>query len=101
MKYKEAVLFYDPETRRETSARMAQVGGGYNGYKSFCAAYDEADKLAKAAIEKQIAKKPIDQAELGIATYICGECPVCGAPCRNDGRFCYLCGQALDWSDAE
>lgn len=59
--------------------------------------YIEALQMSKEALEKQIVKKPL---------YIAGDydLPIC-SECKNvvedNEPYCSVCGQALDWSDAE
>ena len=54
----------------------------------------QAMRVCKAAIEKQIPKKPKEDGWL--------YCPVCGKDVLMDRYiFCPDCGQALDWSDTE
>jgi len=52
--------------------------------------------VARAAILKQIKRKPVGNEEGGL------ECSVCGTTidiCPSIEHFCYNCGQALDWGD--
>lgn len=62
----------------------------------------EAINLAIKALEKQIPKKPYD-----IDTdYMTCECPECLSTLRSqddirNSDYCCVCGQAIDWSDAE
>lgn len=56
----------------------------------------------RAAIEKQMAKKPIEPDE----EYGTFKCHSCGGLIFTEDRFethkyCLLCGQKLDWSDEE
>ena len=66
--------------------------------------HSEVMELVKAALEKQIPKKPIkinEDYEVAIGRWIIDwECPNCGNPYADDS-FCSCCGQALDWSDTE
>lgn len=65
----------------------------------------QAIKVAKECIEKQIAKKPIDE------RYPWSICPVCGGSinCEEVQEYihnkecshCVHCGQKIDWSDTE
>ena len=61
-----------------------------------------ATKLAISALEKQIPKKPLDfksQEFRSSTTYRCRQCPNCGKKFAvGVSRYCYHCGQALDWS---
>ena len=56
----------------------------------------------RAAVEKQMAKKPIEPSE----EYGTFKCPNCGGLIFTENRFethkhCLLCGQKLDWSDED
>ena len=72
-----------------------------------CTDYLNARKVAIAALEKQVPKKPIEKhyVESGNPTYTKTTCP---NGCRvqvNKGEYaysnnyCHKCGQKLDWSD--
>ena len=53
-------------------------------------------EAAKAALEKQMPKKP----EAESRYYGVGRCPNCRAVFRDAStNFCGNCGQALDWGD--
>ena len=59
--------------------------------------------MAIQALEKQIPKKPIkseNQVVRYVNTYYC---PICnlGIAGTNIAKWCYHCGQKLDWSDEE
>lgn len=57
----------------------------------------------QAAMEKQIAKKPIkseNQVVRYVNTYYCPTCEL-GITGTNIAKWCYHCGQKLDWSDEE
>ena len=47
-------------------------------------------EMAIKALEKQIAKKPVDK-----IMYL--ECPACGDVGILDCEYCPVCGQKLDW----
>jgi len=53
--------------------------------------------LAIEALEKQIAKKPIERPPFRSI----GKCPRCGSniSIHNSPGFCGWCGKAIDWSD--
>jgi predicted SprT family Zn-dependent metalloprotease len=71
----------------------------------------ELQKLIDIALEKQIPKKPIKKTEFLSYEYISYRCPICNQHflSKIEGEFvagtkpkyCYKCGQALDWSDTE
>jgi hypothetical protein len=63
----------------------------------------EALDVAIQALEKQIPKKPIKskkQVVRYVNTYCC---PICNLKFTGTGiaKWCYHCGQKLDWSDEE
>lgn len=63
----------------------------------------EALDMAIQALEKQIAKKPIKsdvQAIRYVNTYYCPVCQL-GITGTNIAKWCYHCGQKLDWSGKE
>ena len=67
-----------------------------------------AREIAIFALEKQIPKKPKKKEENQYSTFY--DCPCCGGylVSKIDGelcggqkyKYCYRCGQALDWSDS-
>lgn len=63
----------------------------------------EAMGMAIQALEKQIPKRPIKSKEQRIRyvnTYYCPTCNL-GFTGFNIAKWCYHCGQKLDWSDDE
>ena len=59
--------------------------------------------IAIQALEKQIPKKPIkseNQVVRYVNTYYCPTCEL-GITGTNIAKWCYHCGQKLDWSDEE
>lgn len=63
----------------------------------------EALDMAIQALDKQIAKKPINsdvQAIRYVNTYYCPVCQL-GITGTNIAKWCYHCGQKLDWSGKE
>ena len=68
-----------------------------------------AREIAISALEKQVLKKPKKKEENQYSTFY--DCPCCGGylVSKIDGelcggqkyKYCYRCGQALDWSDTE
>lgn len=63
----------------------------------------EALDMAIQALEKQVAKKPIKsdvQAIRYVNTYYCPVCQL-GITGTNIAKWCYHCGQKLDWSGKE
>ena len=60
----------------------------------------EAVDMAIQALEKQIPKKPV-KSENQVARYVnTYYCPICnlGITGTNIAKWCYHCGQKLDWS---
>lgn len=59
------------------------------------------------AMERQRAKKPIDEYIHCISRVHQGNCPVCGNHVYADlcnitpMKYCQYCGQAIDWSDID
>ena len=71
-----------------------------------------ARELAISALEKQIPKKPIQANYIvrvnGVATLLdeneftkCPSCTYKDIEVKHGQKYCYICGQALDWSDTE
>lgn len=61
----------------------------------------EMAQLAIKALEKQIPKKPI-KSEKQVVRYVnTYYCPICnlGITGTNIAKWCYHCGQKLDWSN--
>ena len=63
----------------------------------------KANEMAIQALEKQIAKKPVkseNQVVRYVNTYYC---PICnlGITGTNIAKWCYHCGQKLDWGDVD
>ena len=72
---------------------------------------EEAVRLIKLAVEKQIPKKPIPQkvegvpVQIGNGRFLDGTtyflCPVCKTHLTRSPKYCWECGQALDWEDGD
>lgn len=61
--------------------------------------YTQSAKLAIKALEKQIPKRAILDTSFP-SVFKWWRCPVCAQNnIETNERFCYRCGQALDWSD--
>lgn len=63
----------------------------------------EAIDIAIQALEKQIPKKPFkseNQVVRYVNTYYCPTCEL-GITGTNIAKWCYHCGQKLDWSDVD
>ena len=63
----------------------------------------EALDVAIKALEKQIPKKPIkseNQVVRYVNTYYCPTCEL-GITGTNIAKWCYHCGQKIDWSDED
>lgn len=52
---------------------------------------EQATKMAIEALEKQIPKKAVAGARY--------KCPSCGEMFVSNWKFCFECGQKLDWGD--
>ena len=74
------------ETVREYVEKMSRIDG--------------MEKIAVAAMKKQIPKRPVTYTPTNRA-----DCPVCGETVRGIdkpyGKYCGWCGQRLDWSDEQ
>ena len=63
----------------------------------------EENLVAIEALEKQIAKKPVkseNQVVRYVNTYYCPTCEL-GITGTNIAKWCYHCGQKIDWSDED
>lgn len=83
-----------------TGIELAQIAIGQMKLKGYMEIGTPEE--CRAAVEKQIAKKPIEPDE----EYGTFKCPNCGGLIFTENRFethkhCLLCGQKLDWSDEE
>ncbi len=58
--------------------------------------YDAALRIAIAAINKQIPKKPNCKIYTSDT-----RCPICNTPLCYGNNYCIDCGQKIDWRDAE
>ena len=57
---------------------------------------EEAVRLIKLAVEKQIPKEPYKE-RLAVGLVYC--CKACGKALSETWDYCSKCGQALDWED--
>ena len=63
----------------------------------------EENLVAIEALEKQIAKKPVkseNQVVRYVNTYYCPTCEL-GITGTNIAKWCYHCGQKIDWIDVD
>ena len=63
----------------------------------------KANEIAIQALEKQIPKKPFkseNQVVRYVNTYYCPTCEL-GITGTNIAKWCYHCGQKIDWSDVD
>ena len=76
---------------------MDMDGEGKNDAKEVAFDFDR----AIAALEKQIPKKPVKTETEGYRFTDTYKCPACARDFSGTGiaRYCYHCGQALDWSE--
>lgn len=68
-----------------------------------CSIFSEALSISIQALEKQIPKKPIKsekQVIRYVTTYCCPTCKL-GFTGTGVAKWCYHCGQKLDWSNEE
>ena len=65
------------------------------------AVVNEACRMGREALEKQIPKKPKIKKLLKNIDGFMLRCPNCEAVLQSDTPHCKYCGQALDWSDNE
>lgn len=62
-------------------------------------------KTISEALDKQTEKKVLKMCPVmdfnGNEVYKRGECPICGFEfsCSNNTKYCFYCGQKLDWSN--
>lgn len=64
---------------------------------------EEDYKFLVERLEKQIAKRPVKCETQDMRYLTIYSCPVCGKGIMgtNIAKFCFHCGQKLDWSDDE
>ena len=89
----------------EEAIKILQVERDYAQFPQYV---KEAVKIATYVLEKQIPKKLKKKEENQYSTFY--DCPCCGGylVSKIDGelcggqkyKYCYRCGQALDWSDS-
>lgn len=97
MTAQKAIKFFDEEITRLNNApnlNGCEMTDEWREQLEIC-------KLAKAALEKQIPKKPLNRFDEYNGEY--GYCPCCNHILTDFKNFhrCTKCGQALDWSDTE
>ena len=83
--------------------KMLQIQKPAYGCKEYQKPLMYAYEMAIQALEKQIPKKPIkseNQVVRYVNTYYCPTCEL-GITGTNIAKWCYHCGQKIDWSDEE
>jgi hypothetical protein len=106
MTEKQAIRLLHPDTTAEAIAEI-EYKHGFRGKQAAVNKINKACVIACKAMEKQIPKKPIitiDGFFNGQPIYDTWCCPNCGKVNDTDFEdygYCPICGQALDWSDAE
>ena len=70
--------------------RYTNAGGGYSTMDCRKQMMQDALKLLK---EQKIAMKPKNVDKIG------GNCPVCDLRIARTHKYCYQCGQEIDWND--
>ena len=96
-------------TNKEAIERIKIHNEHHSQQERFAIYITEALNMAIEALEKQIPKKPKEKEENQYSTFY--DCPCCGGYlvskidgelcCGQEYKYCYHCGQAIDWSDAE
>lgn len=85
--------FDESKTAYDVEKVVEEINKESAWYRGFLRIHtEEAIDMAIKALEKQIAKKPIDR----IAYY---DCPCCGEVDIIGCLYCPVCGQKLDWSE--
>ena len=83
--------------------KMLEIQKPAYGCKEYKKPLMYAYEMAIKALEKQIPKKPIkseNQVVRYVNTYYCPTCEL-GITGTNIAKWCYHCGQAIDWSDED
>lgn len=105
MKVEQAIKLLNPDTMAGEIAEI-EYKYGFGGKEAAAHKINKACKIACKAMEKQIPKKVTHEATL----YRCCTCPTCKnvidkfekwgeSTIRVKYKYCYFCGQALDWND--
>ena len=89
-------------TEREAIAELRRRAYRTTCYGNKVLEHEE-NLVAIEALEKQIPKKPVkseNQVVRYVNTYYC---PICnlGITGTNIAKWCYHCGQKIDWSDVD
>ena len=87
------------EAIKEVVFNMSKIGLNNKSAKRV----SEAKNMAIQALEKQIPKKPVKSENQVVRYANTYYCPICnlGITGTNIAKWCYHCGQRLDWSDEE
>ena len=89
-------------TEREAIAKLKRKAYRTTCYGNKVLEHEE-NLVAIEALEKQIPKKPIkseNQVVRYVNTYYCPICEL-GITGTNIAKWCYHCGQKIDWSDVD
>lgn len=84
-------------TTKEAIENLKKLKSFHNG------SYGSSIRMAIEALEKQVPKKPIYVEDDGIRYTDSYRCPNCQGAFAGTGiaRYCYRCGQAIDWSEED
>ena len=95
MKVEEAIKLLHPDTTEEVIAEI-EYKYGFRGKQLAINKINEACVMACEAMEKQIPQTVEEFLPLNR-----GRCPACNGimGAHASRKYCYYCGQALDWSD--
>lgn len=90
-------------TYKEVNYMIDDITWSYGGKSITKDDIIECRETCHKALEKQIPKKPIPAEEQDIRYNMKYACPSCGKYFVGTGiaDYCYHCGQALDWREAE
>lgn len=83
---------------------LSEIEYGYIGYDNLHGDDGHGLKMIKEALEKHVLiKKPLAAADFnGNNFYICPNCSqVVGDYIGYKAKYCFDCGQAIDWSEVE
>ena len=85
------------EAIKEVRFNMSRIGLNNKSAKRV----SEAKNIAIQALEKQIPKKPVKSENQVVRYANTYYCPICnlGITGTNIAKWCYHCGQKLDWSE--
>lgn len=86
---------YMPDARIDMCNKCRYYGSIKDGSAYICES-NTARKIAIEVLEKQIPKKPVRHDPLLSLFYRCPSCDNCLV---DNGPYCVVCGQKIDWSE--